>query len=435
MKNIFCILLQICALFTLSAYDQNATKTVLEKRADDVVKIINQPENLENFFSGGFLNQVPPDKFAEVSRSLMAQYGKALRVIKLTAQGDQAAVIEIAFERGEVATMNLFVGSAAPYLIEGLQITAVGKPSASLEEIVAGLKKLSGETVFAAVKLNGKDFTPIIAHNADKQLAIGSTFKLYVLAELVRSIRAGERKWSDVVELTEKSLPSGQLQNWAKGAPVTLHTLAAMMISISDNTATDQLIETLGREKIERMLNVAGNSNPQKSIPFLKTLELFKIKGATKQNYAQNYSAADQNARRQMLGKEIAAFKAEEIDLNFLTKPAYITNIEWFASPNDLARVMNYLKTNTEGATADPARGVLTINDALPEADAKNWNYVGYKGGSETGVISMTYLLESKKGEWFVVTGSWNDERAAVANDNFALLMQTAVRVLQEKVK
>ncbi len=46
------------------------------------------------------------------------------------------------------------------------------------------------------------------AHEAARPLAIGSTFKLFLLAELSRSIHAGERKWTDVVPLDRRSLPS-----------------------------------------------------------------------------------------------------------------------------------------------------------------------------------------------------------------------------------
>ena len=417
-------------------FAQTAQPTILEKRAAEVAAIINAPENLEKTFAPDFLAAVPPAKFAEISKSLTDNYGKALKVVKITVKSEYSGEIEILFEKNYVAKINVGLVETPPHLINGLLVTGIEKTSNSLEEIVGELKKLPGKAAFTAVKLNDRDFSPVIAYNADQPLAIGSTLKLYILSELVRSIAAGERKWSDVIELTEQSLPSGQMQNWAQGSPVTLHTLAAMMISISDNTATDQLIETLGREKIEKMLTVTGNKNPDLSIPFLKTVEMFKLKGATKENYAKTYLEKDISDRRAMLAGEIAAFNKDDIDFkNFLTKPTYISQLEWFASPNDLARLMNWLRLNSEKSPADKARGILTINKALPEADAKNWNYVGYKGGSETGVINLTYLLQSKKGEWFVVSGGWNDENAAVKNDEFALLMQKAVKILQEQTQ
>lgn len=434
MKNLLLLVL-LFGFSVFGAAAQDNKQTILEKRADEVVEIINAPKDFEKVFTPGLLAQVPPEKFAAINKSLTDNYGKALKVVKITPGGEYAGEIEILFEKNSIAKMNIRLDEAEPHLIAGLLITAVEKTSNSLEEIVAELKKLPGQTGFAAVKLNDKNLEPVISYNSDKPFAIGSTFKLYILAELVREITAGERKWSDVVELTEKSLPSGQLQNWAIGSPVTLHTLAALMISNSDNTATDQLIETLGREKIEKMLTTAGNEHSDLSIPFLKTVEMFKLKGAIKDNYAAEYAEKDLSGKRSMLKNEIAAFDKDRIDLKFLEKPKYISKIEWFASPDDLVRLMNRLRLNTEKSPADLARGIMTINKALPEADAKNWKYVGYKGGSETGVMSMTYLLQSKKGEWFVVTGSWNDENAAVREAEFAGLMQKAVKILQEKTR
>ena len=51
-------------------------------------------------------------------------------------------------------------------------------------------------------------------------------------------------------------------QDWPKGAPVTLHTLATLMISISDNTATDQLIAIVGRDAIAEELRASGHAEP-----------------------------------------------------------------------------------------------------------------------------------------------------------------------------
>ena len=410
------------------------TKTVFEQRAQDVVSVINEPKDFEKIFSPDFLKSVPPAQIMEVSRSLIAQFGKALRVEKVAAQSEYAGQISILFEKGVVAEMNLTLVGKSPFLISGLQVTATNKTTSTFEDVIAELKALPGQTALTVARLSDKDFQPLAAHNADKPLAIGSTFKLYILSELVRSIRAGERKWSDVVELKSASLPSGIMQNWENGSPATLHTLASLMISVSDNTATDQLLTTLRREKVEKMMSVAGNSKPELSVPFLTTLELFKLKGIQNPKLADSYLAKDASGKRAMLAGEIAKLNKSEIVLtDFLAKPTYISQLEWFASTNDLTRLMNWLRLNAEKSPADKARGVLTINKALPETEAAKWSYVGYKGGSETGVISLTYLLQSKKGEWFVVSASLNDEKAAVNDSNFVLLVQKTIQILREK--
>jgi hypothetical protein len=124
-------------------------------------------------------------------------------------------------------------------------------------------------------------------------------FKLFILAELDRQVRAGERRWSDVAPLSRKSLPSGMLQDWPEGAPLTLHSLAALMISQSDNSASDTLLHLLGREKVEALLPALGLRNPAANRPFLSTLEAFALKGDD-DVLTRRWLATDEAGRRKL---------------------------------------------------------------------------------------------------------------------------------------
>ena len=86
---------------------------------------------------------------------------------------------------------------------------------------------------------------------------------------LREEVEAGRRAWDEVVRLEEawKSLPSGLLQGWPEGSPLTLHTLAALMISLSDNTATDALIALLGRERLEALRKEEERGPGEKPAP------------------------------------------------------------------------------------------------------------------------------------------------------------------------
>ena len=127
--------------------------------------------------------------------------------------------------------------------------------------------RLPGQTSIAVARLGEGAPVMLAGHEPDRALAIGSTFKLFILAELSRQIRAGERRWSDVVPLDRRSIPSGMLQNWPPGSPLTLHSLAALMISISDNSATDVLLRTLGRGNVERMMTTLGVAAAERNRP------------------------------------------------------------------------------------------------------------------------------------------------------------------------
>ena len=69
-------------------------------------------------------------------------------------------------------------------------------------------------------------------------IAVGSTVKLAVLAALEQEVEKGRLSWTSIVDLKPewKSFPSGILREWPDGSPLTLHTLAALTIALSDNT-------------------------------------------------------------------------------------------------------------------------------------------------------------------------------------------------------
>ena len=87
-------------------------------------------------------------------------------------------------------------------------------------------KALPGTTSLFVASLETSGLHPIAQLNADKPLAIGSAFKLYVLAELIRELTTPDRHWTDIVPLDEaRALPSGFLGTWAAGlAAHDLHT-------------------------------------------------------------------------------------------------------------------------------------------------------------------------------------------------------------------
>ncbi len=53
------------------------------------------------------------------------------------------------------------------------------------------------------------------------------------------------------------------------------------------------------------------------------------------------------------------------------------------------------------------------------------------KGGSETGVMNMTFLVQSKGGQWHAVSGGWNNAEAALDKGKFVGLMSRAVALLR----
>ena len=102
--------------------------------------------------------------------------------------------------------------------------------------------------VFAELTDNGP--APLFELHGNERFAIGSSFKLFILGVLAEEVNADRRQLADVMTLQPQWIgpPHSELAEWPIGSPVTLHTLALKMISISDNTATDHLLHLLAQE-------------------------------------------------------------------------------------------------------------------------------------------------------------------------------------------
>ena len=95
------------------------------------------------------------------------------------------------------------------------------------------------------------------------------------------------------------------------------------------------------------------------------------------------------------------------------------------ASVSDLARTMVWLRDHSAATPTTAARGVLAVNPGIGWP-AGTWKYAGFKGGSEPGVVNLTFLLQRTDGVWFVLAATWNNPARAVDEAAFAALVNRA---------
>ncbi len=399
----------IAAQERASAATAPAERTPLETRAEEVVALINGKIEPADIFSASFRAAISDAQIKGLSANLTEQFGAAVSA-SLTPQSSTRAALEIRFERG-LASGAIAINPAEANRVNELvfrKVDSVAVAGDTPRAIAADLAALPGSVNAWFGPLDGR--APVISRNADTSLALGSTFKLYVLAALAEDVKAGRRKWTDVAVLTEKSFPSGQMQDWPEGSPVTLHTLASLMISISDNTATDQLIATLGQQRIITLMADSGHADPGANDPFLTTRQVFLLKASDAQTLADWRSG---DPRKQAVIEVVQAAEEDPpldtINAAFANGPKAL-DIEWFASPADIARLFAHMRRK-----ADPeAFAIMAINPSATDAIKANWRYIGYKGGSEPGVLNLTWLLTDKAGRDWVLTLGWNNPDAVV---------------------
>lgn len=394
-----------------------APASTFDLRVEQLVPLLNAQLSPESFFTPSFLAAIPPAQINAISKSFSSQYGKALSVMSVNRSGPSNATLQVEFEKA-IATIEITTESTPPFKVAGLLAKGFSVKGDSIEKVKADFSALSGSSGFIVQKLTDAGVSTVDGLNADKQFATGSTFKLYVLAELASQVAAGQRRWSDVVPLGVRNHSSAGTQNWPLDTPVTLQTLATWMISVSDNAATDALMRELGRDAVEGKLATIGHSAPDRALPMLTTVEAFALK--SNPALRQRFEKASEAGQRELLAAERTALSFSAIDMSHLgSGPVAIDSIEWFASPADLALLLNNLRrTNNQ-----TIRDIMSVNSGIGQAAAAKWRYLGYKGGSEPGVISMSFLTQSKTGDWYAVSGSWNNPAKDVDNATFVQLM------------
>ena len=258
------------------------------------------------------------------------------------------------------------------------------------------------------------ELQPVFSIDPDLVLPIGSNFKFWILATLTQQVADGTLTWEQPVELAEehRSVPGGDLRYALPGTTYTLRYVAERMMQKSDNTATDNLLALAGRENVEAMMSQFV-TNPDPNLPLISTRELAMLKFAYPTDKLDAYYAASVEERRQILTDEINTIPYEALADIDQTAPLEIDRVEWFASRSDLARVVEWIYQASKAEELMPAREVIALETQLT-FDAQIWPYVGFKGGSEMGVLSGTWLMQRHDDRWFIYSIGFMNEAGEI---------------------
>lgn len=99
----------------------------------------------------------------------------------------------------------------------------------------------------------------VLAHRSAEVFPAASTLKVYVLQALLEAVVAGDADLADTLTLaaSDQVTGSGVLKLLSEGTRLSLLDVATLMITVSDNSATNMLIDTLGIDTIRQ--SVAAN--------------------------------------------------------------------------------------------------------------------------------------------------------------------------------
>lgn len=129
-----------------------------------------------------------------------------------------------------------------------------------MDNIINKLKNIEGDVSFYYKNLKTND---TIKYNENKIMKAASTIKLTILVEAFRQIKEDKIKKEELFITCEKDkVPScGALNYMRENLKVTLEDLYVLMIILSDNYATNILIDKLGIDNINNTIKEIGLKN------------------------------------------------------------------------------------------------------------------------------------------------------------------------------
>jgi hypothetical protein len=276
-----------------------------------------------------FLAGTPADQLeAELDR--LRASGPWLPVDVDAVDGD--AVVRL--EDGSGRPWRLVISADSAGALDELAVRPVtGGPRAAATtwaEVHEQLTALDADVgMLAAEVTDDGRCVPITSIEADRPRPLASIFKLYVLGAVAQAVEDGEVTWSDRLVVTDevRSLPSGTLQDEPDGTEVSVARAAAGMIAVSDNTATDLLMELVGRDAVESAMARMGHRTPDLNRPMLTTREYFTV-GWGGADLRTRWADATRDGRRDVLESipdgPIVVSGAD------VKGPAWSSGVDWF---------------------------------------------------------------------------------------------------------
>ncbi len=220
----------------------------------------------------------------------------------------------------------------------------------AVEQIIVEAEAGGGSVGVALIGPNGDTFT----HNADRQYGSASTVKIPLMIEVFRQIDRGERSLDDPYTLVDadRAQGSGIIHELHTGVTLTLNDLIYLMMSISDNTATNILIDYTGVDQVTATRRELGMTQS-------RLARKMKGKPAEPENLATPSDYA--HLMRALLNHQVA-------------------------SPGSCAKMV---------AMLEKQQNTRRISRYLPESDEIRW---GSKTGSVVGVTNDVGFITTGKG-------------------------------------
>ena len=170
-----------------------------------------------------------------------------------------------------------------------------------LENKIKGfLRDVDGNVAVVIKNFNNGE---IIQINQDYIFPSASTIKLVIMSELLKQVKENKLSINETIVITDKMITGGDgiLKELNVGHRFTLGEIMTLMIIISDNTATNLLIDIVGMDNVNRMAQELG-------------LKRTKLQRKMMDSVAVKYGRENYTSAQDMLNILELTYKGENID-------------------------------------------------------------------------------------------------------------------------
>lgn len=291
---------------------------------------------------------------------------------------------------------------------------------------IPGIENFTGNIGVYAVKVDttANGFVPLeeIQLNPTNLFPLASTFKIFVLLEVMKKINSGQLDWKQKIEVLEKDESLDSLY-FRRKKPLKL--FIKKMIKISDNTSADICFNLAGLESPSITLSNLGIADARITIP---TREFWLMLSGLVTNFpydnlpetATNYAAISRNEQVKVVESvkaEGAKFSVEEIGNasdNFYSFKTYnqnqafdiVDNIDNVASPKSMVKFLYHFFFDNGLSEKWNKKMRKLIANGDKKTDRRKikvkLKYWGGKGGNDLGMETVAGYAETKKGNHII---------------------------------
>jgi len=130
----------------------------------------------------------------------------------------------------------------------------------------------------------------------DRRVRTASTIKLPIACALAAEVEARRARWDErlVIRAQDKVSGSGVLADFSEGETISLRDAQTLMIIVSDNTATNLILDRIGADAVNEFMNSLG---------LTQTRSMRKIRGdGTQLKPAQGWSREGEKPENKKFG-------------------------------------------------------------------------------------------------------------------------------------